>query len=244
MIAPLSLAFSFLTRLPFFEAKEYDDDDFKRSFVFFPLVGFFLGIVFVLVGYLLLSLGADTRIASFFILLLSAIATGGIHLDGLADSADGLFGGNSKEKILRIMKEPAIGSFGTTALFLILIGKFSAIVSILDAGNVSLLISAYTISRWGMVAGSFNALYPRDVGTGKAFIGAVSQNDFLISTGITFLILFFVSGLFSLILFVLAGFIIAVIRIFAEKKIGGVTGDILGAISEVVELVILILSAI
>ncbi len=240
MIFALHLAFSCLTRLPLPPVDQYDERDFQKSFVFFPVVGMAVGIVLWIISLVLVSMGLHPAVVAFAVIALLVLATGALHLDGLADSTDGFFSGKPKDEILRIMKESRIGAFGVTVLVLVLIGKFAAVFSLIEAGRAHAIIAALALSRWGMVMASYNAPYPREDGTGKRFIGTVSEGNLWIATGVVILISLFTLGFWSIICLLLAAATAIAMKKKAQSKIGGVTGDVLGATNEMIELLMLI----
>ncbi len=242
MLKPLHLAFTFLTRLPLPQVKEYGAADFGASFAFFPLVGAAIGGMAAAAAYGLMKAGADPRIAAFTALLLLTLLTGGLHLDGLADSADGLLSGKGPQRALEIMKEPFTGPFGYTAIFLVLIGKFTALWLICEQGRFETIAVALAFSRWSMTVAAFNARYPRATGTGAAFVGTFSAATVLAATAIL-LAAGFCTAPAKLALFAGAAAATALaLRKFAERKIGGVTGDILGAVNETAETLLLLIA--
>lgn len=242
MLKPPHLAFTFLTRLPLPPVKQYGAADFGASFAFFPLAGAAIGGIAAAAAYGLMAAGADPRIAAFAALLLLTLATGALHLDGLADSADGLLSGKGPQRALEIMKEPAAGPFGYTAIFLVLIGKFTALWLLCEQGRFAVIAVALAFSRWSMIVAAYRARYPRATGTGAAFVGTFTATTLLIAT-ITLLAGGLVIGPAKLALFaaVAAGSALA-LRKFAEKRIGGVTGDILGAVNETAETLLLLVA--
>ena len=242
MLKPLHLAFTFLTRLPLPPVKEYGAADFGASFAFFPLVGAAIGGMAAAAAYGLMAAGADPRVAAFAALLLLTLITGALHLDGLADTADGLLSGKGAQRALEIMKEPFTGPFGYTAIFLALIGKFTALWLLCEQGRFAAIAVALAFSRWSMIAAARNARYPRATGTGAAFVGTISAGTLLIATATVFAAGFWI-GPKKLALFtaVALGAALA-LRRFAERRIGGVTGDILGAVNETAETLLLLLA--
>lgn len=242
MLKPLHLAFTFLTRLPLPQVKEYGAADFGAAFAFFPVVGAAIGGIAAAAACGLVAAGADPRIAAFAALLLITLLTGALHLDGLADSADGLLSGKGPQRALEIMKEPHSGPFGYTAIFLVLIGKFTALWLLCEQGRFAAIAVALAFSRWSMIVGAFKARYPRATGTGAAFVGTFSAPTVLFGTA-TLLAAAFWAPPMKLALFAGAAALTALaLRKFAERKIGGVTGDILGAVNETAETLLLLIA--
>ena len=244
MFGPLLLAFSFLTRFPVAGPpaggpKEYDENDYGNSYLFFPVVGLAIGTLLALAAASFSYIGVREDTTAFLLLVILVAATGGLHLDGAADTADGFFGGQNRDDALRIMKDSATGTFGVAAVILILIGKFAALSSILYAGNLSSIIPPLVLSRWAMSVASYSSAYPRDSGTGKSFIGRLTLQSYLLSTAIAVAIAFLFLGSGALIPIAVAALIALVIKSYSYKKIGGVTGDVLGTVNEIAELVLL-----
>lgn len=242
MLKPLHLAFTFLTRLPLPPVKQYGAADFGASFAFFPLVGAVIGGLAAAAAYALMAAGTDPRIAAFIALLLLTLLTGALHLDGLADTADGLLSGKGAQRALEIMKEPFSGPFGYTAIFIVLIGKFTALWLLCEQGRFAAIAVALAFSRWSMIAAAYNARYPRATGTGAAFIGRLSAGTLLIATATVFAAGFWVDPKkLALFAAVALGSALA-LRKFAETRIGGVTGDVLGAVNETAETLLLLVA--
>lgn len=240
MINPLRLAFAFLTRIPLPGRADYSYHDFEKSFFYFPVVGAFIGLMLASAGWVSTWFGVDERVTAFMMLFLLVLVTGGLHLDGLADMTDAFFSGKGKEDILRIMKEPCAGPFGMTAIFLSLIGKFAAFWHVLEYGGVLSIIPVFAFSRWGMSLASFEAVYPRATGTGKAFIGKVSPAALIYSLAFALAVAVGVSGDSFARYLAVTVVISYMMRMVSDKKIGGVTGDVLGAICEVNEVAMLL----
>lgn len=217
------------------ERADYTDQDFPKSFLFFPVVGAMIGLLLSVVAWIFIYLGVDDRVTAFIMLFLMVLITGGLHLDGLADTADGFFCGKGREEMLRIMREPSAGPFGMISIFLALIGKFAALWHILQFGSIWTVIPVFAFARWGMAFASFEAVYPRVTGAGKAFIGKVSPLTLIYSLLFCIALGFFLGRNVLVVFFTLTVFISYFIRHVSDGKIGGMTGDVLGAISEVLE---------
>lgn len=235
MLRAFRLAFVFLTRVPLPGRADYAEDDFPRSFLFFPVIGAMIGLLLAGVAWMFIAIGVDDRVTAFIMLFLLVLVTGGLHLDGLADTVDGFFCGKGREDMLRIMREPAAGPFGMTAIFLALIGKFAALWHVLQFESIWTIIPVFAFARWGMAFASFEAVYPRVTGAGKAFIGKVSPFTLIYSLLFCIALTFFLARKTLVVFFILTVFLSYFIRHVSDGKIGGMTGDVLGAISEVLE---------
>ncbi|HWR28534.1 MAG TPA: adenosylcobinamide-GDP ribazoletransferase [Negativicutes bacterium] len=245
MIYEFLTALQFLTRIRLVSATEYDEEMFGRSVRFFPLVGMVAGGILALVVFLSGGWMPGT-IRSTLLVTLCIFITGGLHCDGLMDTADGLFSGRSRERMLEIMKDSRVGAFGVLSIILLLLWKWSLIYDMPDSLLGAAMISMMTISRFTMVLAILRFPYARAEGMGKAFARHAGKGSLglAIVTLAAFLGgLYFIMG--SLVFFVASGSaVVAILFAFwfgnwATRKIGGLTGDTYGAMTELSELVVL-----
>jgi len=208
----------------------------------FPLVGGVIGAVGALVAWTLAELlGSPAALTALLVIGLDAWVTGAIHLDGLADTADGFGGGQSREDVLRIMRDPRIGSYGAIALVIVIGMKVTALAALLDRGALWFVVVAPAISRWTISALAAWLPYARaDGGLGEAVIGGRNANRLITATAITAAIA--IAALRVQALFVLATAVLTVAWIgrAARRRIGGVTGDVFGASVELTEASVLV----
>ena len=248
------LLLSFMTRLPMPNLK-YEEEKLGKSMKFFPLVGIIIGfilLVFTLgISYLSKNLTVSVLpLTVIVIILVDIVITGGLHLDGLADTFDGIFSYRSKQKMLEIMKDSRIGSNGVLALILYFLIKFVLLFSIAsEYGGEYLMFAVLTYpvaSRLCSVVSCASAPYARATGMGKMFADNTKIFDVIIAFVLTVAYIF-VSLIDKKIM--LINFIIILILIFIsygfskliERKIGGITGDTLGALVELTSLLYLFL---
>ncbi len=221
-----------------------DAEGISSSLPWFPAVGLALG--FAMYGLALLggymNDGGWPQLTALVIVGAGAVVTGGIHLDGLADWADGLGGGRDKTRILEIMKDSSIGAFGVLALIFICAGKWIAIVKLIGSGAALWIPAAYIVSRTIQVDLIVSLPYARkEGGTAGAFVEGGKPLHMAIALVAAFAMMIFLYGSSGAGVVVI-GWIAA--RIFGHrcrKRVGGVTGDLLGACSELVETGILLL---
>lgn len=221
-----------------------DAKDFSSSLYWFPLVGFLLGLV--LAGVVTISEKFTGTVwpegTAVLLVLLSAVLTRGLHLDGLSDWADGFWGGRDREKILAIMKDPSIGAFGGTALVIFLLAKWVCITKMLYAGKEEWIIGAFIISRSMQVVLASSFPYARpEGGTAESFINNAGPKHRLTAIILGELLVLATCGINMSSVFVFAAAWIVTIGFgrWSHRKIGGVTGDILGAVSEITETIVL-----
>jgi adenosylcobinamide-GDP ribazoletransferase len=236
------LAWRFLTILP---GGKSDVDpsprDLGRSMACYPLVGLLLGVL-LWGAYWLFSHAFPRTLCDGLILLLWVIITGAFHLDGLADTLDGLAAGKSATERLQIMRDHRVGTFGAVGLILILGIKFLAMNSLPEEIIGKTLLVTLVLSRWSMVQLTYRAPYARpEGGLGKAFKDNVGKREMWIATASSLVIAVFLLRFWGAVLWLAVGVSALGIQLFFQKKIGGVTGDILGAADEVHEILVLIM---
>ena len=233
------LALTFLTVLPWPRLGQVGPGDLARSMFWFPWVGLILGLGFW--GAFLGLRGLFPPAAAAALLLtLTVLATRGLHLDGLADTVDGLGGGNTPEKRLAIMKDSRLGAFGAVSLLLALLLKFSFFLGWGETGPGPGFIVYPVLSRWGMVFLAYLSPYARpEGGLGQAMTAGVTGKALLGATLSTLVLTLLIAGIYGVLLLAAAAAAVWLLNIYFQKKLGGVTGDVLGAANEVLEILAL-----
>jgi len=240
MLKQFITAWQFLTIIPISRRIEVTAESLGRSMAVFPLVGLVLGSILVALDYLFAHIFPPAIVSA--LLFTSYIAMyGGFHLDGLADTVDGLAGGKDKEHILKIMKDSSIGAIGVVALVLVLLVKYQAITSIPDAVRWRGLLIMPVIGRWTQVWMTYGSSYARDSGLGRPFVEYVGKRELLIACTIAIVISWLTLSWRGLVVIGAAALLGMLIKSFFNKKVGGITGDILGAGSELSELLVLLI---
>lgn len=247
------VAVMFLTRIPLRRTWQLGAVEVGRSTAFFPLVGAGIGAFqsFLLWGALRLAAQAakvfarpvilPALVLSVLITALGVWITRALHLDGVADMADGFGGGRTREDVLRIMRDHLIGSFGTIAVVLVLMLKFTSITALIERGTaLRYLVIAPALARASLVILGFLLPYARSeeggLGGSLHYIGPF---EVALSSGTALALLLLVGwwrGSICIFLCLLASFANAQI---CMRQIGGITGDTLGANSEICEALIL-----
>ena len=249
MLTGLAVAFGFLTVLPVPERAWQSPGSFGRAFAWFPLVGLVLGSLLAAVALAMLVV-LPVSVVAALVLALSVLLTGGLHLDGLMDACDGLFCVRSPEERLAIMRDSHVGAFGVLGAGCLLLVKFAAL-SALVAGRRDLLIAALllapVLSRWAMVIATVCFPYGRTgESLGSTFRRTAGPVQLAAATLIAFLSLPAVCIAAHLSLW--AGFTLFAgvaaltygLARFALTRLPGLTGDVYGAINEVVEAALLV----
>jgi cobalamin 5'-phosphate synthase/cobalamin synthase len=250
-------ALSFLTRVPFAQRWEFGAADVGRATLFFPVVGAGLGACGA-VALAALSLGFDfdaglrrrdlllpPPVVAALLVALSAWLTGGLHLDGLADMADGFGGGRTREEILRIMRDPLVGSYGVVALVLLLLLKWSALAVLIDRGAAATyLILAPALARWASVPLGMFLPYARreDGGLGAAITDHVGWRELGGATALAAAVALPLAGRRGVLCWVAVVIVTAGSARLCRRRLGGITGDTLGANTEVAEAAVLLVA--
>ncbi len=226
----LLAALQFLTVLPI--SRDFTNEEVGRSASYFPVVGIIIGLVLAGINYVL-SLVLPSAVVNILLIVALAFFSGALHLDGLADTLDGIAGHRTAEERLKIMRDSRIGGFGAIGLALFLLTEYVLLNSIPDNLKLYILILAPTVSRWTMVTAIFAYPYARPTGLGKSYKEAVSWPQFITASLITLLLsilLFRVAGLISM---AFAWIVMTLIATYLKRQLGGLTGDTYGAINEI-----------
>ncbi len=239
----LLIALQLLTILPV--RMEFAAHELRSAVACFPLVGAVQGGVLVAVAFVasILLEGELTGLNAAIVLAALTLTNGGFHLDGFADTVDGLAGGNTPEERLKIMKDHTTGAIGVVFIVLLLVLKYAAIKAALEVEGVcayTLLFLFPLVGRWAMVPVSALTKYAREGGgLGSAFCSASAETLFF-ATAVTLLATGLLAGLAPLaVIAVLLGLLYFTASFFREK-LGGATGDVFGFVSELGEVFFLI----
>lgn len=213
--------------------------DLARATFFFPLVGLLVGVVSIGITRLL-SLDSFGRLESLAFVTLPILLTGGLHVDGFSDFCDGFFGGKGKDEVLRIMRDSRIGVWGALGILLAVFWKWELLASL--ARRKEVFVLALTASRWSQVVLSYFLSYANsEGGLGQSVAKKVGLSELIGASALLALLVFFLKGWALLCWFALLPFL-AGLGFFFWKRVGGITGDLLGAASEATELFILLVS--
>jgi adenosylcobinamide-GDP ribazoletransferase len=239
----VSTSILFLTRLPLHRIPPIGGIAVAQSVWAFPLVGVIVGLVSALLYALAHTLGLPPWPAAALAVAATLAATGCLHEDGLADTADGFGGGDTTDRKLEIMRDSGIGTYGVCALALSLLLRVGALASIAEPGAVAAaLIAAHSAARATMPVMMFFVAPARRDGLSFA-AGQPSAVRVVIATVLAAFILAISLGPASMIVSVLALAIVIVIMAgLSVGQIGGQTGDVIGAFEQVSEMVILLVA--
>lgn len=237
----LVLAFMFLTRLPMPKLAEVNAEDNGRAMACFPVVGACLGLLLAAIGAWAVLVGKPALGAALVVASLAAI-TGGIHLDGLADSADAWLGGHGDPvRAMEIMKDPRAGSAAVVAVGMVLLLKFGAVLTLLQAGAWWPLALAPALGRATSLALFLSTPYVRPGGLASDHARHVPRP---LAWAVVLLVSAWacLAGQWGMLLAALALLLWLRQRLIA--RLGGTTGDTAGALLELTEALALVVAAV
>lgn len=234
-------AFAFLTLLPI-PRGAVSEGGLKRASAWFPVVGLALGILLAGAGGVLVTVFPPLP-ASVLLVGVMALLSRGLHLDGLADTADAMLSHRSRERMLEIMRDSRIGTMGVLALLFVLGGKVSMLVSVDPREWPAVLLMIPLLGRCAMVVGMHVSPYAREEGLGRLFYDGKQRLDLVAAILLPLVVAgiwgnghlpFMVVPLFVLLVPCAMGYV-------CNRMLGGATGDTLGAVCELSEVAALTL---
>ncbi|MGB9776087.1 MAG: adenosylcobinamide-GDP ribazoletransferase [Anaerolineae bacterium] len=237
MLRSLFVTLHFLTRLPL-PRREISLEEVGRAAWAFPAVGVLVGGLLAGAAWLLGHLFPPTLVAALGLALWVTV-TGALHLDGFVDCCDALLAARPPEVRLEILRDTHVGAFGVIGAVMLLLVKFAALTTGLSAGGGAALLLAPPLGRWAMVYAL--ARYPaaRTTGMGRTVQAFIHGRTLLGATLLTLPVLLVrpVAGLIS---FALAWLFTLLFARWVLRRIPGLTGDVYGALCELVEVVVLL----
>ena len=234
MIRRFFVAIQFLTRLPVPRALNSSGTDIGKAAAFFPLVGVMVGggAALVFVGLQkILPLPASVFCAIGF----ATLITNAFHEDGLADSFDGFGGGWTKDRVLEIMRDSRIGTYGTLVLIFVILGKLTFLSSLPPGQIWRWLIVAHTASRWTILPLCGWLPYARAEGQGKLVAKQVGILEIIIGTFTLLLVFILLPWQASLTALLVTTLVTLLSGLYFRARLQGITGDCLGAANQLTE---------
>jgi adenosylcobinamide-GDP ribazoletransferase len=225
-------ALQFLTIFSWPRRPDRSADEIGAAVALFPLIGFFLGAILAASNLLLEPLVAAGLLSVMLVAVL-AVLSRGLHLDGLADTFDGLGAGGERERVLRIMGDSHTGVFGVVAVVLVLLLKTRAI-ELMDAERWRALLLAPLLGRWAMALLAYRS-NPAKPGLGSIFIGNIHGRNVFLATIFTLALVAGFLQIIGIALMVAIGIFTLVGKSYFHRRLGGVTGDVFGAVGELSE---------
>lgn len=220
------IAISFFTRIPI-KLKDVTSEEFYDSMILIPIVGLFIGCILYGVS-VLFSFIHFIELQALLMVIAYIWLTGGLHLDGFADTTDALFSARDQEKMMEIMKDSRLGAFGAIGLILLILTNWLSFTIILPEYSIALLL----IPVFGRVAAimstCFSTYAPGGGGLGRRFVEMTKLHHFIIYLVSLFLFATFVLGIPGLVTAVVSLIPGIILMKNLQYKIGGMTGDTIG----------------
>lgn len=239
-------ALQFLTSIPVPLKRELSPAQLGRSTSYFPLVGLIIGLVLAGLNWLFNYI-LPQSVTNALLIAALVIITGALHLDGFADTCDGIAGHKTVEERWRVMRDSRTGAFGVVGVVLLLLIKYVSLNNVPQDLMTGVLIFVPAVSRWAMVYVIFAYPYARPEGLGKAYKDATRWPQFTFATLITLAaagILFLLFSYLGLILIGGVFIITTALAFYLKYKFTGLTGDTYGFINETAEVTVLLLAVI
>jgi adenosylcobinamide-GDP ribazoletransferase len=241
----LWIAGRFLTRLPFPDPGSLDAPGLARAVLAYPLIGLIIGALLGALAFLAEGAGMPPGLTAALVLTAWVGVTGGLHVDGLADTADAWVGGlGDREKTLAILKDPYAGPMGVAALVVVLIGKWAALEVLLQApGGLAVLIGIPVLARSGLILLILTTPYVRRGGMGDGVAAHLPRRPAAaVVMGSGAAVVVGMGGLGGVLLLLTLGLTLGWRR-RVQSRLGGMTGDTAGALVEGLEWALLIVAA-
>jgi len=240
---PFFIAVQFLTRLPVPFKVGYTDKQVAQSVLYYPLVGLLIGGVLLSMAVLVNSIAP--ALSAVVVLVLWVLITGGLHLDGLADSTDAWAGGyGDTQKSLEIMKDPAAGPLAVVVLVLLLLAKFSALSYLFENNYLWALLVAPILGRLSIIVLFVTTPYIRQQGLGAEMAEHLdSVQAYAVIAVICGLFIVAFPVLIAITVLACVCVVLFLLRKMMLKRLGGMTGDTIGASLEIIETVTLFVIA-
>jgi adenosylcobinamide-GDP ribazoletransferase len=223
-------AFQFLTLLPI--KRNFTMEQIGRATAYFPIVGLVIGLILAGINYAL-SLILPSAMVNVLLIASLAILSGALHLDGLADTLDGMAGHRTAEARLDIMRDSRIGGFGAIGVALFLLVEYVTLNAIPENVKLYTLILAPMLSRWAMVNAIFVYPYARPSGLGRVFKDNVKWWQFGIATVVSLILAVVLFKVAGVVIMAGAWVIVTILAIYLKRQLKGLTGDTYGALNEV-----------
>jgi adenosylcobinamide-GDP ribazoletransferase len=238
----LLTAMQFLTRLRV-PSGPYQQDSLARAVKFFPIVGLLIGSGSLLL-YWVLAPHLPLMVVSLLVAVYLVAITGGLHEDGLADAVDGFGGGWEREKVLAIMRDSRIGTYGASALALSLLARISLIASLPRSEVASYLLIAPILSRWTTLPLSFFLPPARERsegqidGQGARIARLTTRASLIIGSLLAFAVAIAFLRIRAFVPILACAVVTLVTALYYNHRLGGVTGDCFGATNQLAEIAV------
>ncbi|CFR08926.1 adenosylcobinamide-GDP ribazoletransferase [Yersinia kristensenii] len=234
----------FMTRIPVPErwTQGLAMDNYQSGIIGFPFIGLIVGVLGGVV-FTLLAPWCGVPLAALGYVLALALITGAFHLDGLADTCDGVFSARKREQMLEIMRDSRLGTNGGLALIFIVVAKVLVVseLALRDVSMLAMLTAASVAGRTVIVLLMYRQRYAREGnGLGNIYIGKVTGKQTAVTLAIGTILTLLLGKGAALLAWVITMAVVLLLAAYLRRRLGGQTGDTLGAAAEVGELVFLL----
>jgi len=233
-------ALQFLSLIPPIVRRAFTGQELGQSVGFYPFVGLLLGWILVGANYGL-SLMLPPPVRAGLVLALWVLLSGALHLDGFLDSLDGLFGGYTTEMRLEIMRDERVGAYGLAGGVLLMILKYAALISMPAFTPMLMLIPV--LSRWGMAGSLILFPYAREKGLGREIKNHTGFTQLAVATLTALAAAWLTASWMGLLAAGLTAALTMITCLLILRKLPGMTGDLYGAVNELLELSLLVAAA-
>ncbi|MED5371300.1 MAG: adenosylcobinamide-GDP ribazoletransferase [Myxococcota bacterium] len=238
----LATAITFLTRIPLGWPRDYREDDLARATPWFPVVGAGIGAALGGAALGLHTLGLSPGLSvALGVLSLGPLLTGALHEDGLADTADGLGGGRDRESALRIFRDSRVGAYGVVAVVVAFALRLEALRALEPAQWLPALLLAHALGRWSTLLLMAALPYARQENKGLAdrMVPGLGWGRSVLAFGVVVGLCGALLGPMGGLLLLGAGILTLLLGLWFRRRLGGITGDLLGAACVGTELLVL-----
>ena len=233
LLVPLLISIQLLTRIPVRLPGLPSDSDVGKSLLYYPLVGFLIACILLIPGLLF---SHTAMMAAALVLSGWVLITGGLHLDGLADSADAWVGGfGDREKTLALMKDPTCGPVAVAVLILVMLIKFAGLVYIIEHGHLEMIVITLIASRSAVIVLYQTTPYAKSSGMGVVLSEYFPKQTSYWVLAVAACACLIVGGGVAIILLLTGLLTLWGLRRMMLSRIGGITGDTTGAVIELSE---------
>jgi adenosylcobinamide-GDP ribazoletransferase len=237
LMRSMSMMIAFFTRIPVKYGHEFDEDDYCIGIMLLPIVGLIIGLGLFILKHALFF--ASPYVRGLVMLLFYLWITGGLHIDGLADTFDGIFSGRDRDRMFEIMKDSRVGSFGAISISLLMI---SYVILFAENTPGAILLMGVVGKSCVLASASISDYAKEEMGLGTMFVENCGERERYIGILFTAVISIFV-GYKLMIAAGITFLLVALITQYLKKVLGGSTGDTMGFIGELSQIIFLILSS-
>jgi adenosylcobinamide-GDP ribazoletransferase len=238
------IALQFLTRIPINKDLKASDEDFAKGVVFFPLIGLIIG-AFNLIVLIAASRLLGGVFPAVCCLIAGTAITGGMHVDGLADTCDGIFSSRTRDRMLEIMRDSRIGTIGTIAVIFDYMLKLSLLSMLSGKVLYAAVLLSPAAARTLMVILIKTSVYARSgPGMGGLYLEKQTMGATIFAAVFGLAIILVFSGVWGADAFMVCAVLLFLYRRFIYSKLQGMTGDTLGAANEVIEIAFILVFAV